>query len=166
MTRARRSLTTAFGLLVLCGASTAAPQGLAGHHVADLGWLSGTWVGSVEAGDVSEETWTKPVSGSMLGMWRWLSGGKPRVLELLAISAEDGRPVLRRRHFDATLKAWEEKDAPLVLALVRSGPAEAAFEGPGSKGLLRITYRREGETLVATVEGAGNPQEYRYTRRP
>lgn len=161
MTEARRSLTTAFGLLVLCGASKAAPQGLAGRRVADLGRLAGTWVGSVEAGELSEETWTTPASGSMLGMWRLISGGRPRVIELLAVTEEDGRPVLRLRHFDGTLTAWEEKDAAYVLPLVRSGLAEAAFEGPGSKGLLRITYRREGETLVATVEDAGNPQEYR-----
>ncbi|MFZ5788422.1 MAG: DUF6265 family protein [Acidobacteriota bacterium] len=165
MTRARARFTTVVGLIVLCGAFSAAAQGLAERRVADLGWLTGTWVGNVEAGDVSEETWTTPVSGSMLGMWRLISGGKPRVLELLAMTEEDGRPVLRLRHFDGAMKAWEERDAPLVLPLVVSGPAEAAFESPGGTSPLRITYRRLGATLITTVEGRGAPQEYRFSRR-
>ena len=75
--------------------------------------------------------------------------------------------MLRFRHFDAVLTAREEKDKPLAVPLVRWSAGEAVFEGRSAAGgLLRLTYRREGENgLVATLEKDGQkPVPFRMQR--
>jgi len=82
------------GLAVL--ATVAAPSGAAGQGdqgtpakptLAGLAWMAGHWVGG-EGGDLSEETWLAPEGDSMLGMWRYVAGGKTRIFEILTITAE------------------------------------------------------------------------------
>jgi thiaminase (transcriptional activator TenA) len=133
--------------------------------VAELGWMAGHWTGRLD-GDVSEEIWSAPAAGSMVGVWRWASGDEVKLFELLTITGEPTGPVLRLRHFDARLKGWEEKDAPLALPLSAHGDGWAAFEGPGSGGPVRITYRRDGDdALVAVLEKTGGTSEFRYRRQ-
>jgi hypothetical protein len=146
--------------------ASAAPQAAPAHRLADLSWLEGHWRDE-SGGSLSEEIWTAPAGDSLMGMWRWAQDGKVRVLELLAIKAEDGKLVLRFRHFDPKLAAREEKDRPLVWPLIRSGPREAVFEGPEASGkeTARLTYRRPDEdTLVVVLEKGGKAQEFRYRR--
>lgn len=133
--------------------------------IADLAWLAGHWESAVEGG-VSEEVWTAPAGDSMMGMWRYVAGGRPRVFEILTITAEEGGPVLRLRHFDPRLVAREERDAPIALPLVSAGAREATFAGRGTEGTVRITYRRDGDVLVSTLEKEGRPpQPFRFRRR-
>jgi hypothetical protein len=149
-------------------AGSAAPQAAPSPRLADLAWLEGHWRDE-SGGNLSEEIWTAPAGDSLMGMWRWAEDGKARVFELLAIKAEEGKLVLRFRHFDPKLAAREEKDRPLVWSLIRSGPREAVFEGPEASGqsTARLTYRRpDEETLVVVLEKAGKAQEFRYRRRP
>ena len=78
-----------------------------------------------------------------------------------------GKVAFRLRHFDRRGVAWEEKDKPLVLPLVVKGANLAVFEGDGKSGILRLTYRREGEVLVGRLEKAGEaPVDYRFRRAP
>jgi hypothetical protein len=143
-----------------------APQPAPSSRLADLSWLEGHWRDE-SRGSLSEEIWTAPAGDSLMGMWRWAQDGKAQVFELLAIKAEDGKLVLRFRHFDPKLAAREEKDRPLVWPLIRSGPREAVFEGPeaSGQGTARLTYRRPDEgTLVVVLEKAGKAQEFRYRR--
>jgi hypothetical protein len=96
-----------------------------------------------------------------------VAGGRGRVFELLSIREEEGGLMLRFRHFDGAFIAREEKDKPLAIPLVRWSPGEAVFEGKSATGgLLRLTYRREGENgLVGTLEKDGEkPQPYRFER--
>jgi hypothetical protein len=135
-------------------------------RLADLAWFEGHWRDE-SGGMLSEEIWTAPAGDSLLGMWRLAQDGKVRIFELLAIKAEDGKLMIRLRHFDPKLIAREEKDQPIVWPLVRSGPREAVFEGPeaSGKGTVRLTYRRsDDDTLVAILEKGGKAQEFRYRR--
>jgi hypothetical protein len=135
-------------------------------RLADLAWFEGHWRDE-SGGTLSEEIWTAPAGDSLLGMWRLAQDGKVRIFELLAIKAEDGKLVIRLRHFDPKLVAREEKAQPIVWPLVRSGPREVVFEGPeaSGKGTVRLTYRRpDDDTLVAILEKGGKPQEFRYRR--
>ena len=150
-------------LAVLSGALTQA-QVPAAPSLGSLAWLSGQW-SSEEGGQLSEETWSVAHGTSMVGMWRLVIDGTPRVLELLSLTVEGEDVVLRLRHFDAKLVAREEKGAPLVLKLVESGERRAAFRGAGTKGPLTITYAVEGDNLVGTVKhGDEALQAYRMRR--
>ena len=143
-----------------------APQPAPSIRLADLSWIEGHWRDE-SGGGLSEEIWTAPAGDSLMGMWRFAQDGEVRVFELLAIKAEDGKLVLRFRHFDPKLAAREEKDRPLVWPLIRSGPREAVFEGPEASGkeTARLTYRRPDEdTLVVVLEKGGKAQEFRYRR--
>ena len=48
----------------------------------------------------------------MLGMWRYVQGGKASVFELLAITAEPEGVVLRLRHFDPSSPRGRTRTSP------------------------------------------------------
>ena len=134
--------------------------------LADLSWMAGRWIDD-SGGNLSEEIWSAPSGDSMMGMWRYVSGGQARIFELLTISVESAGIVLRLRHFDPDLVAREDKGTPVELALVGWTPGEAAFEGKavGAPGLVRLTYRQPSEdTLVSTLEKEGRKQEFQFRR--
>lgn len=149
-------------------ATAPSPPAAAPASLADVAFMAGHWLGG-EGGDVSEEVWTAPEGDTMLGMWRYVSKGQARVLELLSLRAEPDGVALRLRHFDPRLVAREDKETPLVLRLVRRAPGEATFEGPavGAAGTVRLTYRREGaDGLVSILDKGGSPQEFHFRRAP
>jgi Domain of unknown function (DUF6265) len=111
-------------------------------RVADLAWLVGDWVGR-GFGDVSEETWTPPQAGSMVGVFRQHKDGKPWFYEFLLLKDEGESVELRLKHFNPDGTGWEEKDKFVTFKLVRLQPNEALFQG--------LTFRREGDTLKIWV---------------
>jgi hypothetical protein len=132
----------------------------------DLAWMSGQWVGAID-GARSEEVWTAPAGDSMLGMWRLVSAdGKARVLELLTISDEPAGPVLRLRHFSRSLVAREDKDKAIAAPLRSWGRREAIFEGQGTNGLLRLTYRSpDPESLTVLLEHGPQRDSFTFARK-
>ncbi|HEX2445685.1 MAG TPA: DUF6265 family protein, partial [Vicinamibacterales bacterium] len=76
--------------------------------IADMAWLAGRWVGEA-LGGASEEIWSEPRAGAMMGMYRLVRDGKPIFYELLTIVEENGTLMLRLKHFNADLTGWEEK---------------------------------------------------------
>ncbi len=149
--------------LTAAAPAAARPPGPA-PELAGLTWLSGTWAGTMGEGDYSEETWSTPAGTSMVGMWRLVKGGTPRVLELLTLTVENATVIMRLRHHDGTLVAWEEKDAPLALKLVRRGNREAVFEGVEDGKTLRLTYRRTGDRLDVVLEKPDEREAYSFTK--
>ena len=134
--------------------------------LSDLSWMAGRWIDD-SGGNLSEEIWSAPSGDSMMGMWRYVSGGEVRIFELLTVSVEPTGIVMRLRHFDPELTAREDKGTPVELALVGWKPREAAFEGPavGAPGIVRLTYRRPSEdTLTSTLEKDGRTQEFTFRR--
>ncbi|HUG53253.1 MAG TPA: DUF6265 family protein [Vicinamibacteria bacterium] len=137
----------------------------AGARVADVAWIAGRWVDDSK-GNYSEEIWTGPAGGAMLGMWRLVNGGRVRVYELLSLSDEPEGLVLRLRHFDPRLVAREEKDRPVTLRLTDLQGARATFEGQEADGPVRLIYHRTGkDTLAVTLDRAGVKQEFRFQRK-
>ncbi len=160
--------------LALCGSSVSAAQvpsqaspAAVTATLRDLAFVAGQWVDEGE-GNRSEEVWTEPAGDSMLGMWRLVAGGRVRVMELLAFREELGSVVLRLRHFDPALVAWEEKATPLVLRLVRLAPQDARFEGPTAdgRGTMALTYRRPtSDALEVTLERGGKIERFSFRRK-
>ena len=158
--------TLAFLLLWALQVKSEPPVPAPAARLADLAWMAGDWADD-SGGNLSEEIWAPPAGDSMMGMWRYVAGGETRIFELLLITQDPTGPVLRLRHFDRNSVAREERDRPFVLPLVRHAPGEAVFEGTGTEGLLRITYRRAGpHELVGVLEkGKEPPQEFRFRRK-
>ena len=52
-------------------------------------WFQGAWVGVAESVTV-EEHWSGPAGGSLMGMFRYVEGGKARFFELMTLEMELG----------------------------------------------------------------------------
>ncbi len=119
--------------------------------LADLTWLVGQWEAPGIDGAASQETWSRPLGGSMIGTF--VQGdGKGGVLfsEHMLIAPAGDSLVVRLKHFNADLTAWEEKDKVVSFPFVAREGNAWYFNG--------LTYRREGRSrlLVAVrMRGAG-----------
>jgi hypothetical protein len=136
--RARLSIPLAIAFLVASAAAQEkltertfqlAPQAKSPPAtLSTMEWLAGHWVGEA-LGGTSEEIWSPPAGGSMMGMYRLIKDGKPVFYELLTIVEENGTLVLRLKHFHADLKGWEEKDRTVDFPLVAVRDGAVHFEG-------------------------------------
>jgi hypothetical protein len=114
----------------------------AGRPIAALAFLQGAWRGEVDA-NPCEETWSEPLGGHILGMFRWMDPDhNPGMLEILTISEEGDSVMLRLRHFDARLKGWDsEAEAPMTLKLAETAPNKAIFRAVETeKHVASVTY--------------------------
>lgn len=129
--------------------------------IEDVAWIAGHWHGEAFGG-LSEEIWSPPLAGAMMGVYRSIENGAVRFYEILQIVPEEGSLSLRLKHFDSDLTGWEEKDEVRAFPLVKVEPGVAWFEG--------MTFRREGPdaivVLLAIEQEGGTAHEvaFRYTR--
>ena len=122
--------------------------------LSDMAWMAGTWSGPGLGGQ-TEEHWTAPGGGSMLGMFRLVNkDGKANVFELLLIEQEGEHVKYRFRHFGPGHKPWEKPDKPLEFDLIEVSESRALFESSVQTNPKRITYRRVGDDeLRIRVQG-------------
>ncbi len=126
--------------------------------VDDLGWLAGQWVSDAD-GRWTEESWTAPRAGVMLGHSRSGRGDGLREFEFLRIAAgADGVPAYI---------AQPGGRAPVAFALVRRDGTSATFENAAHDYPQRIAYVRAGDTLTATIAkiDGSRPMRWVYRRR-
>lgn len=152
----RRIMIGLIALGTALGTAPALGKGRAG--IDQAGWLAGTWL--AETGERwTQENWAPPRGGVMLGT---SVTGKDEVassFEFMRIALDDkGRLVF-----------WGSPEGKPAVSFpaVDGGPKLLVFENPAHDYPTRITYRREGELLVATISGpdGANPMSWRY-RRP
>src|SRR5690349_21407763 len=60
----------------------------------DMRWFVGTWTGTGLGGS-TDETWSAPVAGAMLGTFRLVKEGKPVFYEFLTLVEHEGSLLLR-----------------------------------------------------------------------
>lgn len=124
--------------------------------VGDLAWLSGRWETASE-GRWTEESWSAPRGGLLLGYSRSGRGEAMREFEHLRIQADtDGVPAY-----------WASPGGRVAVAfrLVSASGAEAVFENPQHDFPQRIRYRRDGDTLVATISAIDGSRAMSWTYR-
>jgi hypothetical protein len=128
--------TTIALLLLAAGAARSAPS-------ADLAWLAGDWRRCKE-GEIVEERWLGPRSGLLIGANLTSSKGKASY-ENLRIAASD-----------ETWTYWASPmgRAPVPFRMVEAGAQRAVFANPEHGFPARIVYWREGDELLARIEGA------------
>jgi hypothetical protein len=128
--------------------------------LAEMRWLAGRWVGQA-LGGTSEEIWSEPEAGAMMGMYRLVRDGKPVFYELLTVVEENRSLVVRLKHFNPDLTGWEEKDKAVDFPLVAVRDGAVHFEG--------MSFHPKGDTLTVYLaigqKGGGMREEaFSYTR--
>ena len=147
----RKAIGAALALLLM---GQAAPPAAIG----DLAWMSGHWE-SVAGGRWTEESWSAPRGGVMLGHSRSGRGDGLGEFEFLRLQAgADGVPV----YF-----AQPGGRPPVPFRLTAHGRGSATFEYPANDFPQRIVYRRTGDTMVATISAldGSNAMSWTYRRR-
>jgi hypothetical protein len=146
----------------ICGAALlcflAGAQGK--QDIEQMGFMTGCWAfnGGVQN---TEEYWTKPAGGTMMGISRTVAGGKTVFSEYAQIREQDG--VL-------TYIVQLKLAAPTTsFKLTKLTPKEAVFSNPEHAYPTRIIYRRQdNDTLAARTEGTQNgkdaAEDYPYKR--
>ena len=119
-----------------------------GPLVQDLAFITGHWQGGVTGGLFDEE-WSPPSANSMMGMFRYTEGGVVKFYEFMVIEATAAGPVLRLRHFDPGLIAWEEKEGALSLPVSSFTEKQVVFAN--ADGSIRLTYRRSSSDRLAVI---------------
>ena len=137
-------------LLMLMGASEphrpVEPAVLSGPATAEqLGWISGDWVALEKDGRWTEEIWSAPRAGMMIGTSRTGRGGETRSFEYMRIATEK----------DGGLNFFASPNgaAPVTFKLTSWGERSVTFENKANDYPKRINYTRKGRILVAEISG-------------
>lgn len=110
----------------------------------DLGWLEGNWL-ACNGGSSVEERWAGPVADTLVGLNLSARGGRAG-WEFMRISRDaDGTWAYHALPRGAT--------APTRFALARAEASRVVFENAAHDFPQRIVYRRDGDRLVARIEG-------------
>lgn len=114
-------------------------------------WLAGSWRITRANGEITEETWTTPSGGLMVGMGRTVQSGKPTFHEYLRIEARGNQIVYLA----------QPKGAPATeFILVPGDGKRAVFENAAHDWPKRIRYERTNKGLAVRVDGdVGKPVE-------
>ncbi|WP_416463917.1 DUF6265 family protein [Sphingomonas sp. VDB2] len=145
----RRVSTIAAGLLLLFSG-----QGQAGE-LPD--WLTGEWLQKRDD-RWTEEVWTLPRGGTMIGVGRTGRGETLRSWEVMRIvRAPDGA---------LTLHAAPEGGATTIFPVVAEGVRDISFANPNHDYPQRIRYWREGRLLMAETARMDGSQAQNWTYSP
>lgn len=126
--------------------------------VDDLAWMAGEWTADAD-GKWTEERWSTPCGGIMLGTSRSVKDGAVREFEFVRVEdGKDGAPAYI---------AQPGGGAPVAFRLVKSEAASATFENPGHDYPQRIVYARNGDALTATISAidGSNAMSWTLSRR-
>jgi hypothetical protein len=144
-------------LLPLSLVATALAASVAQAAPPDLSWLAGDWR-RCQDGEIVEERWLGPRGEMLIGANLTSSKGKASFESLRIARSEDGW----------TYWASPMGRTPVPFRLVESGAQRAVFANPAHGFPARIAYWREGEELLARIEGTLRDQpaamEWRFAK--
>ena len=128
--------------------------------IADVEWLAGGWLGS-GLGGISEEVWSKPQGGVMMGTYRLIIGGKPVFYERMWLTESEGSLVLKLKHFHPNFVGWEEKDKTVDFKFVSKEGSRVNFSG--------LTFEKIGDKdlkiYLALKQKDGSVREELFTMK-
>lgn len=96
-------------------------------------WLAGHWTGD-GFGGTSDEVWSMPAAGVMMGVYRNIQNGKVAFYEFITLD-ETG---MKLKHFTPEMKAWEEKEDFVHFELIEATPDKLTFKG--------LVFERKSDT--------------------
>jgi hypothetical protein len=127
--------------------------------ISNIQWMAGHWVGT-GLGGITEEIWSPPNGGAMMGVFRAVKDGKVTLYEMCLFVEEKDSLVLKLKHFNRDLTGWEEKAVVREFPLVKITENAAYFSG--------ITFRKnkdgsmESFVLVGRRDGTQVEEAFRY----
>jgi hypothetical protein len=125
-------------------------------NMGDLGWMAGAWAQD-EGGEWTEENWSDPRGGIMIGHSRSGAGEKTQAFEFLMLQpGADGTP---------TYVARPGGGAPVAFRLIERGATSATFENVAHDYPQRIRYVRDGDTMIATISRIDGSKAMSWTYR-
>ena len=134
----------------------AAPPAPASARVDDLAWMAGSWMQEKD-GRWTEEYWTVPRGGVMLGASRSGRDGTLREFEYLRVQVDANGAI--------SYIAQPGGAAPVAFRLAQHDGANATFENAAHDYPQRIRYVREGDTLTATISAIDGSKAISWTFR-
>ena len=122
------------------------------------GWMAGAWISQQPDGSWSEEWWTPPKAGLMMGAGRSGKGDATEWWEHTRIEQSDGK---------IRFCALPKGQAGACFPATRTTASEIVFENSGHDYPTRVAYRLDGKELLAEISGpnGSKPQNWRF-RRP
>lgn len=138
-----------FGLLVALALTPSTMN--APDLLGKLQFMTGRWE-ATRAGGVTEETWSAPRSGSMQGMSRTMRDGTTRFTEYLSIE-------VRGEKLRMTM-AQKLGGPSLEFDSVSVSDRDVVFQAVNDPNNAKITYRRDGDVLLAQVAGVRDGTPY------
>lgn len=125
--------------------------------LSDVAWLAGHWKGEAFGGIV-EELWSPPMGGSMMFVFKMVSGDAVGFYEIGHIREIEDTLILQLKHFHSDLRGWEEKDETVDFRLVKLEADRAYFDC--------YTFERTGSdeiTLYVVIgQEDGSEEEVRF----
>ena len=144
---------------IIAGGLTFAASPLAAQEVRDtpedhtpppasleqMRWLIGEWRGKGIGDAPAVENWLAPTGTTMVGTFiQQNADGSIMFTEHMYLMEEDGSLVLRLKHFNADLTAWEDREGMVTFPLIAAEECAAYFRA--------LTLRCDGKNgLVAAV---------------
>lgn len=128
--------------------------------LSDLEWLAGHWQGEAFGG-ITEELWSPPLGGSMMGSFKLVANNQVSFYELMSITEENNSLLMRIKHFDWELKGWEEKDETIDFKLVEATSDHFFFDG---LSIQKISKDEIKIFVVIEHEGQKSEVEFPYKR--
>jgi Domain of unknown function (DUF6265) len=117
----------------------------------DVAWLTGCWEYSSGSRSV-EEHWLAPRGRTMMNVGRTVQGDKLVEFETVIIREQDGRLVYEAHPSGQPSAAFPSQ---------RIGDREVVFENLQHDFPQRVGYKRDGDSLLAWIEGPRNGQTRR-----
>jgi len=125
-----------------------------------VSWIQGSWEGEAFGGKV-QEVWAPPLGDSMMCAFKLVVDNKVQFYELCQIREENGTLVLRLKHFNGDLKAWEEKDETVDFPLVSIEENIAYFDG---FTVQKISKNKLNMYVMVGEPGKEQEVEFNYSR--
>lgn len=123
--------------------------------VEQVAWVAGHWKGEAFGGD-TEEIWSKPTAGSMMGSFKLSEEETVVFYELCLFREVEETLLFQLKHFGADLKGWEAQDETVDFPLVEMTKDAAYFDGITferiSKDEMHVYVRIEDEGKVEDVQ--------------
>ena len=96
--------------------------------VADAAWLIGQWSGGGIGGAEAHESWLPPSGDTMVGTFvQETPEGGIMFTEHMYLMEHESSLVVRLKHFNPDLTAWEDKDGMVTFRLLSAEPCALFF---------------------------------------
>ena len=125
-----------------------------------VNWLAGHWRGEAFGG-ITEELWSPPLGGSMMGAFKLVVNDQVSFYELETIIEENNTLILKLKHFNNDLTGWEEKDDTVDFRLVKVTDDKVYFDG---FTLERISDNEINMFVVIEDSGKQSEVKFNYKR--